>query len=180
MNKLVKMKKLLLITACLMLLCECKCFARIGETLEQCENRYGKRITDKTELQSYAIWLLGKFSLHDSKDFGRNGEVKDSDGTYYFFRLDEFVICLKLDKGKVGEIIFSKSDKYNAEPREMYKEEIDAIVGANTKEIKCNHFVSRRKTLIIRTEEYKMKLEEKNADAKKEREEKQKNVPNES
>jgi len=169
------MKKLLLITVCFMLLCEGKCYARIGETLEQCEERYGKRITDKTELQSYARWLFFKIGS-DNKDFGRNGEVKESGEIYYFFRLDEFVICLKLDKGKVDEIIFSKSDKYDAQPREMYKEEIDAIVGANTKEIKCNHFVSRRKTLIIRTEEYKIKLDKKYADDEKEREEKQKNV----
>ena len=169
------MKKLLLMTACLLLLCENKCYARIGETLEQCEKRYGKRITDKTELQSYARWLFFKIG-GDNKDFGRNGEVKESDEIYYFFRLDEYVICLKLDKGKVDEIIFSKSDKYDSQPREMYKEEIDAIVGANTKEIKCNYFVSAFQTLIIRTEEYKIKLDKKYADAKKERQEKEKNV----
>lgn len=169
------MKKILLITACLMLLCEGKCYARIGETLEQCEERYGKRITRKTDLLLYANWLLDKFIDHDSKDFGINGEVKYSDETYYFFRMDEYIICLKLDEGKVDEIIFYKTYRYYT-PRDISKGEKDAIVGANTKEIKCNYFVSRRKTLIIRTEEYEIKLGKKHADSKKDLEEKQKNV----
>jgi hypothetical protein len=157
-----------------MLLCESKCYARIGETLEQCEKRYGKRITDKRELLWYANWLLLRI-VYDGKGYEGNGEVKEGSRTYYFFRLDKYVICLKLDKEKVDEIIFSKFEKYDSQPSDMSRKEIDVIVGANTKEIKCN-YLANFKMLIIRTEEYKMKLDKENEDAKKEQDDKEKNV----
>ena len=163
-----------------MLLCEDKCYARIGETLEQCEKRYGKRITDKHDIKINAIWMLGKNS---HVGISSSGAVEWFHETHYFFRLDKYVICLKFDKGKVDEIKVSKPDKYSAQPLDMSSEEIDAIVSANTKIIKCHYFISDSKVLIILTEEYRTKLENKIDglkkevdDIKKEREKLNKNV----
>lgn len=169
------MKKLLLITVCLMLLCEVKCYARIGETLEQCEKRYGKRITDKSDIMQSANWMLGYVS---SENIGKNGAVKLFDETYYFFRLDKFVVYVEMYNDKVGVIAFMHQPLWNRDsaPLEMSKDEIDAIVGANTKNEKCQHVITPLKVLFIFLEEYRIIKMKKRADSKKEQDDKEKNV----
>jgi hypothetical protein len=167
------MKKLLLITACLMLLCEVKCYARIGETLEQCEKRYGKRITKKEELQNYSLWMVGialsrntrpeLFGKWVSGNIGKNGEVKIDGDMYSFFRLDDYVICVKFDNEKVDSIRFMKSYKGDDEPRKikLSKEEKEAFISSNSSGEKCVNFMFSvfADVLVIHTEEYNNKIE---------------------
>ena len=169
------MKQLLLMTACLLLLCENKCYARIGETLEECEKRYGKRITDKSDIMQSAIWMLGYV---DEKNIGKSGEIKMLDGTYCFFRLDKYVIYIELFNGKVDSIGVVNHPLWNrnSSPIEMSKKEIDAIIDANTKEVECDYFTSDLKVLIIWTKEHKIRLDKKRVDDKKEQDEKARNV----
>jgi hypothetical protein len=185
------MKKLLFITVCLMLLYEGKCYARIGETLEECEKRYGKRIAEKEKLQDYANWMLGvAFSRVDlpkifgervSDKFDENGGLKIKRETYYFFRLDEFVICVKLYNDKVDAIRFMKSyPEYDNKPirRMMSEDEKMALISANSNGEKCVNFIfsSFTDVLVIYTEEYNNKIEKQKELLKKEEDEKQKNV----
>lgn len=173
-----------------MLLCESKCYARIGETLEQCEKRYGKRITEKEKLRNYAEWMHGVFLSRNvrPKLFGdlvsdkikENGEVAVRDDVYYFFRLEEYVICVKLNSDKVDAIRFMKSYKWDDKPTriKLSSEEKDAFIGANTGEVKCVNFMFSFVTdvLVIHTEEYNNKLEKQKELRNKEEDDKAKNV----
>ena len=163
-----KMRTLCSMIVCLLLLSEAKCYARMGETLEQCERRYGKRIKDKFELTRYQLWILNSIPHLEMRHIGRDGALKVDDETYYFFRLDEFVICVKFGGNKVDEIRFAKLSKFSGDGvEEISIKEIDVIVAANKTDVKFNSFYSIFKVLIIRTEEYQMKLNKKTADAKK-------------
>lgn len=177
-------------TACLLLLLEDKCYARIGETLEQCEQRYGKRITKKEKLQDYSLWMVGialsrntrpeLFGEWVSGNIGNNGEVKMNGDVYSFFRLDEYVICVKFYNGRVDAIRFMNSYEWDTKPIKikLSDKEKEAFIGANSSGVKCVNFMFSRFTdvLVIYTEEYNNKLEKEKEDAKKERQEKENNV----
>ena len=168
------MNKILLIAACLMLLCEVKCFARIGETLEQCEKRYGKRITDKTEIRNYIISMGMRL---DEEKFGQNWELITGDYLLYFFRLELYVISLKVYNNKVVGLMVMKNISRRDGAIKMSDEEINTIIDANIKGEKCEHWIEDYfNVLVIVTEEEFRKLDKKKADEKKEQYDKEKNV----
>ena len=192
------MKQLLLISVCLMLLSGIKCYARIGETLEQCEKRYGKIITDKKKIFIYGFFLsdlitndkkIGKdvmgFITND-KEIGKDGGVKINGETYYFFRLDQYGICVKLFEEKVDAIRFIKFGEWDL-PVELSKVEMDAFIHANEHVKECVNYVNGwggekylneagGNILVITTKEYNNKIEKQKELLRKEEDEKQKNV----
>ena len=169
-----------------MLLCESKCYARIGETLEQCEKRYGKRITKKEELIDYTEVMFGLTSSRNdlpkifgervSDKFDENGGLRIKGETYYFFRLDDFVICVKLYNEKVDAIRFMKSYPDMAIPRMLSDDEKTALISVNLNGEKSVNFMFRRVVLVIYTEEYNNKIEKQKELLKKEEDDKEKNV----
>ncbi|MCG2660123.1 MAG: hypothetical protein L6437_07765, partial [Kiritimatiellae bacterium] len=107
----VTMKTLLLVIALLVIL-QTSSFARIGETFEQCTNRYGK---------------------------GQNSSIKD--GKVMFVKQmskDNFMyIEIEFDKdGKAGRIVYSRGLRNNGDPDRapFNKHEIYALLEANTGE----------------------------------------------
>jgi len=167
-----------------MLLSEIKCYARIGETLEQCEKRYGKIITDKNKIFIYGLFLSG-FITND-KEIGNDGGVKINGETYYFFRLDQYGICVKLFEEKVDAIRFIKFGEWDL-PVELSKVEMDAFIHANEHVKECVNYVNGMggkkylneaggNILVITTKEYNNKIEKQKELLKKEEDEKQKNV----
>ena len=176
-------------TACLLLLCEDKCYARIGETLEQCEKRYGKRITDREKIGLYKAFVIGAFEL-DSK-IEKDGGAKINGETYYFFRLDRYGICVKLLEDKVDVIRFIKFGEWDL-PVKLSKLEMDAFIHANKNVEECVNYVNglRGKNyvngadgdmadgyiLVITTKEYNNKIEKQKELLKKEQDDKAKNV----
>ena len=160
-------------TACLML-CEVNCYARIGETLEQCEKRYGKRIADKTEIRNYLISMGMRL---DEEKFGQNWELISGDYLLYFFRLELYVISLKFYNNKVVGLMVMKNISLRDGPMKMSDEEINTIINANIKGEKCEHRIKDYfNVLVIVTEEESKKLNKKKADEKKEQDDKEKNV----
>ena len=174
----------------MLLLCEDKCYARIGETLEQCEKRYGKRITKKEKLQDYSLWMVGialsrntrpeLFGQRVSGNIENNGEVKVNGYVYSFFRLDEYVICVEFYNGRVDAIRFMKSYEWDTKPIKIKLSDKvkEAFISANSSGVKCVNFMFSRfaDVLVINTEEYDNRLDKKIEDADKKRQEIEKNV----
>lgn len=133
------MKKLLLISVCLMLLSGIKCYARIGETLEQCEKRYGKRITDREKIGSYKAFVIG--AVERDSEIKKDGGAKINGETYYFFRLDQYGICVKLFEDKVDAIRFIKFGEWDL-PVKLSKLEMDAFIHANKNVEGCVSYVN--------------------------------------
>ena len=122
------MKKILLTIVCVIGLLENNSYARIGETLAQCEARYGSRITKADLIREYLLWMV---SPAPRDAIGKNGEVNLFGSIYYFFKTGDYVICCKLFDDKIEAIRFMKNETWERKPVKLDEKEIYTFLKAN-------------------------------------------------
>jgi hypothetical protein len=124
------MKKILLTIVCVIGLLENNSYARIGETLAQCEERYGKRITKEYSIRKHAVWMLHLPII--GNEIKRNGEVNLFGQTYSFFEKDKYIICVSFHDKIVETIRFMKREyEIEGNPDALTDEEISIFLEAN-------------------------------------------------
>lgn len=105
--------------------------ARLGESVEECEKRYGNRLTDSREIMGYSIWFGTLISPLDKEAVKKNGEVTIFGDTYGFFRVDRYIISVLFIDNKAERIAFIKMGKYDTRPEKLSADEMIAFLSAN-------------------------------------------------
>jgi hypothetical protein len=99
-------------------------YSRIGESLAECEGRYGKRLTDFRSIVEYGRKLGLPISLYD---ISKNGEVISEGDSYSFFKVDNYLIAALFVANKVERINFMR--EYEVP---LSSEEVAAFLSANS------------------------------------------------
>ena len=109
--------KILLTIVCVIGLLENNCYARIGETLAQCDKRYGVRITDVGKIKKY-YFLVIKYrnrnydiKINDYVKINNSGEVDLRDlygNSCFFYRSLNFITMVEFYDKKAERITFFK------------------------------------------------------------------------
>ena len=121
-----KMNAKLLVILSIFIISGSHAYSRIGESLAECERRYGKRLTDFRSIVGYGInfgIMIGPF---DKNAVSKTGEVISGGDSYRFFKVDDYVIAAVFVANKVERIKFIREYQALLSP-----EEIAAFLSAN-------------------------------------------------
>lgn len=106
-------------------------YSRIGENLAECEQRYGKPLTDARSILKYGlpfqIWLVP----FDKNAVSNTGEVIHLGDSYRFFKVDDYVIAALFVSNKVERIKIIRYDDILNKSKGLSTEEIAAFLSAN-------------------------------------------------
>lgn len=117
---------------CVLCLMQLQASARLGESLEECEKRYGQRVVSKSSISQYCVWLGIMVSPLDKKSVKDDGEVRDFLGdSYRLFKMDKYVIAAAFENGKVECLRVIKYDIVKETSEKMDPDEIAALLNAN-------------------------------------------------